>query len=115
MAIITLTEVKTFLQITNTDSDALITALIPEVEAYVKRYTNNEMIDGEGADSYPLGIKKPVSELIRYELNERAKQSGKTSESLGSWSASYAVSNDSQGYPDNVIGLLKPFRKIKFY
>lgn len=111
MAIISLEEVKEFLDIDTDDIDLKIDLLIPEIEAFVKLYCNDEMKDEEGGDSYPLGIKRPVSELIRYDLFHRNKGVGANSESLGDYSVTYDSQTDS-GYPEKTLHLLKPFVKI---
>jgi hypothetical protein len=113
MAIITTEKVKQYLDITDTTYDAKIALLIPVMEAWVKKYTNNTMLDADGLDEYPTGIDYPVALLIGYELKERlSKKSGVSSESLGDWSASY--SEIQSGYPNSILSLFKPFRQITF-
>lgn len=110
MAIISKEEVKAFLDIDANTYDNKIELLIPELEAFVKLYCNDEMIDEDGNDSYPAGIKKPISELIRFDLFYRAKGIGANSESLGDYSIVYDFRNDS-GYPEKTLHLLNPFVK----
>ena len=52
MAIITLTEVKNLLQISDSSKDSLISALIPIVQSYVTSYCNNyfEVVTGPNYD-----------------------------------------------------------------
>jgi hypothetical protein len=79
MAVITLSEVKVFLQIGDTSKDALITALIPIVEDEIKAYTNQEW-----ADPWPVWMKIPVAELINVQL--QTPTNGMKSESQGGYS-----------------------------
>lgn len=111
MAIISVSEVKAFLGITDSSKDDMITLLIPEVEAFVKGYCNDTMTDADGNASYPAGIKRPVSELLRYDLFYRATGVGLDSEKLGDYSANFTNEVES-GYPIKALHLLSSFVRL---
>lgn len=107
MPIITREEVKAFLDISTSEQDTKIDLLIPEVEAFVKTWCNDPM-----TEEYPEGIKRPVSELLRFDLFYRNKGTGTNSETLGDYSIVYDFRNEA-GYPEKVLHLLKPWKKMK--
>lgn len=80
MAVITLDEVKTFLQITGTAKDALITALIPQAEAIITGEVNKDY-----SASWPVGLKVPASMIVS-DLMRSIKSGGLKSESQGEYS-----------------------------
>lgn len=107
MAVITLTEVKTFLQITGTAKDALITALIPEIEDELKTICNRTFLDSEGAEAWPDGLKLTVSDMIAFRMD---KSRDLKSESQGGYS--YTKQDiGSSGYP---VGIEKKLAKFTF-
>lgn len=107
MAVITLSEVKTFLQITSTSKDALITALIPEIEDELKTICNRTFLDSEGAEAWPDGLKLTVSDMIGFRMD---KSRDLKSESQGGYS--YTKQDiGSSGYP---IGIEKKLAKFTF-
>lgn len=109
MAIITLEEVRLLSGFSTMDYDDQIEALIPEVESFVERFCNEDFT----GDVYPSGIKRPVAEMIKYDILYRNKGIGVSSESIGEYDVTYDSVNVS-GYPDKIISLLKPYRRIKF-
>lgn len=114
MSIITKDEVKTYLQISTTDYDDRIELLIPDVEAWVKLFCNDEMKDEEGNDSYPLGIKRVVAVLLSEDLFSRGKiDNNIVQETLGDYSVTFSSHQESNGYSNVALGLLTPFIKTK--
>lgn len=105
MAIITLSEVKTLLSITDSSKDSVITALIPIVEEFVIRYCNNDFKNSEGVTSFPAGLKLPVAQLIKFQLEYK----GVSGESIGDYSVSFFGN-----IPDGIRSMLKPYKKLKF-
>jgi hypothetical protein len=107
MAVITLTETKLLLGITDTTKDALITALIPMVEADIIEYTNRQWTDGPDEPIWPIWMKPAAARMINYLMSSQSKN-GLTSESIGTYS--YTKAQDVGGYP---MGLWQPFDKVK--
>lgn len=105
MAIITLAEVKTLLSITDSTKDTLITALIPIVEDFVVRHCNDDFTDSEGVTSFPAGLKLPVAQLIKFQLEYK----GVSGESIGDYSVSFFGN-----IPDGIRSMLKAYKKLKF-
>ncbi len=109
MAIITLEEVHLLVNITTLEYDDLITALIPEVEAFIEKHCNEDFSLGV----YPAGVKRISAEMIRYDVLFRDKGIGVSSESIADYSVTYDF-RTSSGYPDKIIDMLKPYRRIKY-
>jgi hypothetical protein len=108
MAIVTQAQVKTFLQITGTDKDDLITALIPAVEADYLRI-RNAAFDASGAITlYPDGSDLVASLMIGYNLNSSMASGGAMkSESIGSYS--YTRADTPSGYPDAITSRIDKY------
>lgn len=101
--IITLDEVKSILQISNTNYDDLIEeTLIPSVQDYVQNYCNDDFLDG-----FPSGLKLAVAKLIQYQLSNVSPNI--SSETIGKYSVSYVV-----GYPKEITDMLNNYRKVFF-
>lgn len=107
MALITLTETKTLLQITDTSKDSLITALIPIIEDEVKAYCRQDFVDAPAVPSWKAWMKLPASKMIAWHLSKQSA-SGMQSESIGTYS--YTQMAQTNGYPE---GILESFDKAK--
>lgn len=107
MAVITLAEAKTLLQITDTTKDALITALIPIIEDEIREYTNQEWTDAPDTPIWQNWMKLPVSRMIGFNLNKNAGN-GLRSESIGTYSYTKAAMSGS--YPTEIMNA---FDKVK--
>jgi hypothetical protein len=107
MAVITLNEIKLLLGIADTSKDALITALIPMVEADIIEYTNRQWTDGPDEPIWPIWMKPAAARMINWLMSAQSFN-GLTSESIGTYS--YTKAQDVGGYP---IGLWAPFDKVK--
>lgn len=111
MAVITLSEVKVFLQIGDTSKDALITALIPQVEEAIKEYCNVAFVD-----PWPVGLKLPAALMIGHDMAAMSgggTSIGLQSESQGDYSYSRGTGTNgaNQGsYPDVVLKRLDPYK-----
>jgi hypothetical protein len=110
MAVITLTEAKVFLQISDTSKDALITALIPIVDADIQDYCNI-------TDTSKPGLKIPASSMIAYLMNKwtsGGSSVGKSSEAQGGYSYTNTPEfGASGGYPATVYGALDKYRMAR--
>ena len=106
MAVITLTEAKTLLQITDTSKDALITMLIPIIESDIKEYCNQQFEDAPTEPSWEAWMKLPASKMIGYQIE--ATTIGMKSESQGGYS--YTKEDLAGGYP---IGIMHSFDKVR--
>lgn len=98
----TLIEIKTLLQITDTSKDTLIETLIPMVEDYVKQYTNNF-----ADDVYPATVKLCISQLVNYHLTNHDLSI--IQERMGGVSYTY-----SDKYPVSVTATLNKYRKCRW-
>lgn len=122
MAVITVSEVKTLLQISDSSKDALITALIPMVQDEVIEYCNY----GFGTDldpvaeDWPSGIKIPVAKMIGYNMAQMSgggASIGLQSETQGGYSYQREGSNGSGsqvsgGYPPSIYTSLDKWRRV---
>ena len=102
MAVTTVSEVKTILQISGSSSDAVISTLIPIVSDYIKVYCR--MTDQEIEDA--PGLKLTAINMIKFQMSNT--QGNATSETIGDYSVSY-----SNSYPDNIKDVLDNYRKPK--
>jgi uncharacterized phage protein (predicted DNA packaging) len=98
----TLEEVKTLLQITDTSQDTLINTLIPIAEDYVKQYTNNF-----SDDEFPPAVKLVIAQIVSFHLV--AKDTSIASEKVGGISYTYR-----DNYPDSVYKTLNTYRKLRW-
>lgn len=110
MAIITRELAKVFLQITGTESDALIDALIPEIEGHYLEIRNAEFeVDEDGNTVYPEGSKLTAAQMIGHRLS--AKTGGMQSESLGDYS--YTLAQSAGAYPETIVGQIRRHIRVK--
>lgn len=101
MAIITLTEAKLLLGITDTSKDALITALIPIIESDVREYCNQNFQDAPTVPSWEAWMKIPASQMIGYQMVAAGGNAvGMKSESQGGYS--YTMQDLEGGYPKGI-------------
>jgi len=65
---------------------------------------------------WPKGLWGTTAQMIGYNIarTQEFKSLGVSSESYGDYSRSYAIVGESGGYPMNILGGLKPYRKIGF-
>ncbi|MEO7904636.1 MAG: phage head-tail connector protein [Candidatus Saccharimonadales bacterium] len=103
LAITTLEEVKATLNLRGNDKDEQISALIVQVEDWIKGYTNQVIPNSGGF--YPHGYEKIAIEMIGYDLNTINKQ-GVQSESLSRHSITYAAAESN--YP---VAITKGLRR----
>lgn len=114
MAVVTLTEVKTFLSITGTAQDALITALIPEVQGFIVNFCRSTFLNSSGVEVWPAGMKLTASKMVQWNMNT-ISNTGINSESQGGYSYSKGTSSIGQGaYPKEIISALSIHRLASF-
>lgn len=113
MAIVTLEQVKTFLQITTDAKDDLIEALIPEVEADFLLIRNREFEDDSNDDIvYPDGAALVASQMIGFLMSDMMKSGGVVkSETIGSYS--WSADDLSAGYPKAITRRIKRYINAK--
>lgn len=70
MALITVDEVKTFLQISGTSKDDLIEALIPEIEDELRSACNRTFLDSDGNEAWEPGLKLPAADMIAFRMDK---------------------------------------------
>jgi hypothetical protein len=104
MALLTIEEVKTQLQITDTSKDDLIDFCLPIVEDDINTYCNTSY-----TDSWPIGMKAAGAQMVNY-LMSIYESTGKQAETIGTYS--YTNGPASNGYPDMIYAMLKKWRNI---
>lgn len=111
MAITTLEQVKAILEITGTEKDATISALIPMVEEEYLAIRNKAFdLDDEGVTTYPSGASMTAIRMIEYHLIGKpvnGSAGAVASESLSRYSVSYAAL--SKMYPDTIVSGIKRY------
>lgn len=114
--ILTVKELRKHIETNETDD--VLTLLLEAVEHLIHGYTNNSfhkyMVDG--VIVYPADVKMGVINLLKWELNNRAKV-GIASESISRHSVTYVSmsgSDSALGYPKSLIGFLAPYMKARF-
>jgi hypothetical protein len=101
MALITLTEAKLLLGITDTSKDALITALIPIIESDVREYCNQNFQDAPADPAWQAWMKLPAAQMIGHQMAMATGTAvGMKSESQGGYS--YTMQDLEGGYPKGV-------------
>jgi len=115
MAITTLANVKTFLGLTSTTKDALITMFIPMVESDFLRI-RNKAFDTDDDDNivYPNGSELTAIKMIAYLLYDSSKSGvagAVKSESLSRHSITFAEVIDS--YPAGLVSRIQKYDTLK--
>ena len=115
MAITTLANVKTFLGLTSTTKDALITMFIPMVESDFLRIRNKAFdTDDDDAIVYPNGSELTAIKMIAYLLYDSSKSGvagAVKSESLSRHSITFAEVIDS--YPAGLVSRIQKYDTLK--
>lgn len=111
--IVTLEQVKMFLQITGDAKDDLIEALIPEVEADYLLIRNREFDDDSNDDiEYPAGSALVAAQMIGFLMSDMMKSGGVVkSESIGSYS--WTADDLVNGYPKAIVRRIKRYINAK--
>ena len=99
MAFITTDEVKTLLKITDNSKDDLIDTLLPMVQDDISTYCNTTTF---------LNGMKPVSALMVNYLMSANENTGKQSETIGTYS--YSSASAKNGYPDFIYSTLDKYK-----
>lgn len=105
MAIVELAEVKALLNISGTDNDTYISAMIPEVQGMIKSYCKTDFLDDDGEEDFPSGLKLITSKIIKQELDSLSND-GVQSISLGDYSESR---NDTTQFSDSIKQMLDKY------
>lgn len=120
MPIITRENTKLYLGITSTTQDALIDALIPQIESDFLLIRNKEFdVDSNDYVDYPDGSELVSAQMIGYQMSLLANQGGGLdfqAESIGDYSYSRAAGgkeNYVNGYPKSLIGRIERFMKMR--
>lgn len=111
--ITTLSDVKEYLGITDELTDVKISRLIPQMENIYLQIRNAAFdTDGAGAVVYPIGSDITIAEMIAYKLATRPGEAAIASESLTSYSVSYAGGGSTlYGFPLSITGSIKKYVK----
>jgi len=98
-------EMKIILQVSGSSRDEQIKTLLPVVESFIQNYTHCSF---ETGSEFPDGLKLAAAHMIEY-ISYAQKKGNVTGESIGAYSVTYG-----SGYPQEIIDMLKPFRKVRF-
>jgi hypothetical protein len=98
-------EVKTLLQIQTTNHDGYLDAIIPLIIEWVQGYCHQSFENDQEELKLPGGAKIFVAQACEFNMN----QAGMQSESLGDYSVSYTTD-----YPESMMKLLRPYRKVSW-
>jgi len=111
MAIVDLDTVKLFLQISGTNKDVLIEALIPQVEADFLKIRNKAFDEDSNDDiEYPDGSELIASQMVGYHMDSSMKTGGsKKSESIGSYSYTRDSESGVLGYPKAITDRIERY------
>ena len=101
MAITTIDNIKSILQLENTSKDLSIMAMIPMAEAFIQDYCNDEFLDG-----YPKGLELAAIRMIAYNLTVKP---GITKKVIGDAEVDF-----NPEYPADILSSLNKYRKIRF-
>lgn len=105
--IVSVEEFRSF--VSTDENDQQIEFRILSAESFIKRFTNNEFLNG-----YPDDVKFGVINMIRWDMENR-ERAGIASETLSRHSVTYESGADTiSGYPVSVIGFLKLYEKARF-
>lgn len=116
MAIVDISTVMKFLQITDYNKADIISALIPMVEADFLRIRNKAFdIDSSDEIEYPDNAELIASQMIAYHLTSNMRAGGAMSgESIGSLSYTRVASADMlHGYPKSIVERIERYISIK--
>lgn len=109
MAIVSTDDVKTFLRIDHEDDDALIDALIPQVEDHYREIRGASFEeDDDGNTVYPRGSELTAALMVGYQMDRVKGSLDMESESLGDYSYSRAATGDTE-YPAHIIGNIRRY------
>lgn len=114
--ILTVEELRRHIQTNETDE--VLKMWLDGIEQMMIHYTNNNFkkYEVDGVIVYPADIKMGVVSLMKWKMNNQDKM-GVTSETLSRWTVTYAgaTGDDStSGYPDSMMGFLKPYMRARF-
>jgi hypothetical protein len=124
MPLTSVNEIKIILQVSGSSHDEQISTLLPIVTSHIENYCHTDFkpssisIDSWGnvihsssiENEYPDGLKLVAAHMIEY-LIYKAHQGNVSSETIGSYAVTY---NSNGAYPQDIIEMLKPYRKVKF-
>lgn len=104
MATLDVAQVKRLLGLTTSKHDDYITEMIPILLDYVKNYCNNTFMKN-GVEELPGPVKLFIAKAIQFNMNP----AGVSSRSMGG--AAYSYETD---YPESIMKLLRPYKKVRF-
>ena len=105
MPLTSINEMKIILQVSGSSRDEQIKTLLPVVENFIQEYTHCSFATGS---NFPDGLKLAAAHMIEY-ISYAQKKGNVSSETIGAYSVTYG-----SGYPQEIIDMLKPFRRVNF-
>lgn len=114
--IMTVEELRAYI---NTDeTDDVLAMRLEAIECMIHGYTNNNFTKYRVGESiaYPADVKMGMVNLMKWDMEMREK-AGVASETISRHAVSYQTydgTNTQNGYPANMMGFLKPYRKAQF-
>jgi len=115
--IMTVEEIRQF--VTTDETDQGLALRLQALERAIQGYTNNNFHQyqtAEGVIEYPADVKLGAVNLLKFDMEMREK-AGVASETISRHAVSYQTydgNNTLNGYPANMMGFLKPYRKAQF-
>lgn len=115
MAITTLSNIKSILQISDLSKDAIIALLIPQIEGQYLKIRNKDFdVDDAGNIVYPPGAELTAIQMIGYTMVNN-QSLGITQQSLADDSTQYEKPNSAtniEGYPMSIVGNITRFKSL---
>lgn len=115
--IMTVEEIRQF--VTTDETDQGLALRLQALERAIQGYTNNnfhQFQTAEGVIEYPADVKLGAVNLLKFDMEMREK-AGVASETISRHAVSYQTydgTNTLNGYPANMMGFLRPYRKAQF-
>lgn len=100
-----LATVKKLLGINTDKHDGYLTEIIPILIDYAKEFCNNKFLDENNAEELPGGVKLFVAKAAQFNMNP----AGVKGRSMGG--ASYSYDTD---FPESIMKLLRPYKRVRF-
>ena len=100
-----LASVKNLIGITTEKHDAYLAEMIPILTDYAKEFCNNKFLDENNQEALPGSVRLFIAKAAQFNMNP----AGIKGRSMGG--ASYSYDTD---FPESIMKLLRPYKKVRF-